>query len=217
MDLKNLSLLIKEAAKASNVGVSGLNSVALGETLNIVDFKIAVNNRTDVDGKNPLIIMKGANSGAQHSVTANVLPSLRVVSSRAPVGYQPQQALATANVQFATGLTQRPEFCFMKEWLESLDTTQFDAEKMRLSCVARLNTPSANDATKPAMVPGCDNDTADYYAALGEANNDINAVIKAREALHASGVRPEYASALPTDPTTANLFVWVPVFSVSMV
>lgn len=213
-DLSSLAKIIRDAAKASNVGVSGLSNVNLNEVLNIVDFKTLVNNRTDVTAQNPLIIMKGANSGAQHSITANVLPSLRVVSSKAQPGFQ--AATALVGTKFATGLTQKAEFCYMKEWLESLDTVALDAEKIRLTCVARLNTPSAHDATKPAMIPSCYVGVSDYYSAINEANNDFNAVIRAREELHASGIKAEYANAQPTDAASANLFVWVPVFAVSI-
>lgn len=204
-DLQGLGALIKTAAKASNVGISGLNTVVVGDVVSITEYKTE-STRSDISVTNPLVIFTSA-THKQHSASVMSLPSLRVLAPTAPAGFDAPTALL--GTQFATGLTQRPEFMFMKEFIDKLDG-ELDAGKLSLTCVARLNTPSANDATKPAMVASAYEGAFDYYTALGEADGDTSAIMAAREELHKSAVKPEHVAATPA--TKPEVFVWVPVF-----
>jgi hypothetical protein len=210
VDFKALSSTILEAVKKSNVGVLGIATTLVGDTLQISHIQTE-SNRSDIDASNPLIIFKDAKN-KKVTLAANAVASLRVVSLNAPTDFNAANELA--GEKFATGLTQRDNFQFMKELIENLDG-DFDVEKLRIKCVHRLGVPSANDPETPAMTAACYNGSTDYYEALGNAGGDQSMMQRAREDLHTSGVRESLKG--KTQATDPKLFAWVPVFSVTMV
>lgn len=209
VDFKALSSTILEAVKKSNVGVLGIATTVVGDTLQISHIQTE-SNRSDIDATNPLIVFKDAKN-KKVTLAANAVASLRVVSLNAPADFNAANDLA--GEKFATGLTQRDNFQFMKELIENLDG-DFDVEKLRLKCVHRLGVPSAHDPEVPAMTAACYNGSNDYYAALGEAGGDQTAMQRAREELHTSGIRESLKS--KTQESDPKLFAWVPVFAVTM-
>lgn len=209
-----LSTAIKAAALNSNVGIQGLANAEVNDVITIKSSKTSVTGRTDVNEENPYIVMKVEGRNQELATTALAMPNLRVVHSSQPADFN--AAANLANTVFVTGLTQNAEYTFLKELIDNLDGV-FDAEKMSLTCVARLNVPSTNDPEKPAMVTSAYNGAADYLATIRaiSPSDDANAVFtKAREDLHLSGVKAALAGKTPaTDP---KYFVWVPVFKFAM-
>jgi hypothetical protein len=208
-NLAQLSNVILEAVKKSNVGVLGIATAEVGEVLTIADFQTE-STRSDIDSSNPLIIFRNAKN-KKVTLAANAVASLRVVSHEAPEGLNVPQDLN--GVQFATGLTQQANYSFMKELIENLDG-DFDASKLTLTCVHRLAVGQADDPETPAMTPSCYNGSSDFYEAMRTAGGDQGAMQKAREELHASGLRDSMKGKTPaSDP---KLYSWVPIFKVSM-
>lgn len=208
MDFNQLSKTILEAVKKSNVGILGVATVAVNETLKISNFQTE-SNRSDIDANNPLIVFVNSKN-KKLTLAANAIASLRMVD---PDAGDVNAVTVLADTKFATGITQRTEFCFLKELIEKLDG-DFNAEKMRLECVHRLNVPSADNPEMPAMVASCYNGSTDYYDALGQAGGDQTAMQRAREELHASGIRDSFKGKTPaTDP---QLYAWVPIFKLTM-
>lgn len=208
-----LSNAIKAASLNSNVGIQGLANAELNDVIKIRSMKTKVTGRDDVNEENPYIVLKAEGRNQELATTANAMPNLRVVHGDQPADFD--AAAHLANTVMATGLTQQAEFTFFKELIDNLDGN-FDAEKMTLTCVARLNVPSTNDPDAPAMVTSAYNGAADYLATIRSITpaDDANAIFqKAREDLHKTGVKPLYAGKTPaTDP---KLYVWVPVFRFS--
>ena len=147
MDFKNLSNVIKQASLDSNAGMQGLATAQIGDTLSIKTSKTSVTGRDDIKEENPLVIFKALGKNKEFSITALALPNLRIVHM-SHTGLNVVDDLK--ETKFATGLTQRDEYTFLKEFIDNIDG-EYDAEKMQIKCVGRLNVPSVINPEQPAM------------------------------------------------------------------
>jgi len=210
MNLVNLSKVIAQASLDSNAGMQGLATAQVGDVLRIKASRDSVTGRTDITEDNPLVIFGAEGKNKEFSINAVALPNLRIVHmdhASADV------AVLLKDTQFATGLTQREEFTFLKEFIDNIDST-FDAEKRVITCVGRLNVPDVNLPDSPAMTTMSYNGAAEYGATIRSfTGNDNQAAFQtARQELHESGVKSALKSKNPgEDPA---YFVWVPVFKV---
>jgi len=201
-----LLVALKESLAKSSAGMQALGSVEIGDEISIVDFKTESSNpRANVSPENPSYQFEGA-SRRKFQVSGQGIPTMRVLSEGKDA------SVLGAEMTLAAARTN-PDLMFFKQALEGLDEgKELDITAVKFKCVAKLAQSDANDQARPALLPSCYKKFDDYLAETRESNVDWNA---ARTRLHASGVKPDFATKSWAVEADRKYFSSTPVFAIA--
>lgn len=192
------------ALAASTAGTLSLNGIAVGDEIQLVQMLTSSTApRSRVSAEHPQFIFRTA-AGKRFVVSDTGLPAMRILAEG--------KTFEGLGAGMLKDIATSADVNFFKTVLETLEKgKEIDITKVKFKCVGKLPQSEATDRDKPALINSCYNGIEDYRAATNVADPDFTS---AREALHASKLKPEFKSKTWANPEDRQYFAATPIFQI---
>jgi len=189
---------------ASTAGTLSMNGIAVDDEIQLMQMLTSSTApRSRVSAEHPQFVFKSA-TGKRFTVSDTGLPAMRILASG--------KTFDSLQAGMLKDIANSPDVSFFKTVLETLEKgREIDITKVKFKCVGKLPQSNSLDRDVPAMINSCYNGIEDYRAATSVADPDYNT---AREALHASKLKPEFKNKSWANVDDRQYFSSTPIFQI---